>query len=410
VRWSHSCTSADTGEQLWRAVLNFGVRLFSPKQKAKLWIERSKGHLHELIIRETVEDSPHWSCDSLIGLQWGRLRKFELMASSLERYLGSIDKFQCLSNLDELEIDKSSWVGTTEDYFTANADERPLRHLTIVNCILDTEGLTPRVKNLRSFTASRCHGYPGSWAPFLRANPFLETLTLNSMFLGPVEDARLRFNHLTSLQLTSSVPFEIYSAEMPQLRILRLTSPTILANHFIQHLVDTNVLRLTELCLRSCRFSDMTPLVALLRISPDLESLEVSNTTAGVTSIIEALAAHYSPPNQNPILKDDAPQELALCPRLTHVNFTSCPEVQTGPVVRLIKSQLPPALSPATSPETCPLPSVDRIQSLIIDYCPNVDATWLPKLKDAVAYVSCVYTTKKTKYRAAGYVDINRFS
>jgi len=94
---------------------------------------------------------------------------------------------------------------------------------------------------------------------------------------------------------------------MPQLRILGLTSLAIPANNFIQHLVDTNVLRLTELCLRSCRFSDMMPLVALLRISPDLESLEVSNTTAGVTPITEALAAHYSPPNQNPILKDDSP-------------------------------------------------------------------------------------------------------
>ena len=110
----------------------------------------------------------------------------------------------------------------------------------------------------------------------------------------------------------------------------------------------------------------MTPLVALLRISPDLESLEVSNTTAGVTSIIEALAAHYSPPNQNPILKDDAPQELALCPRLTHVNFTSCPEVQTGLVVRMIKSRLPPASSPATSPET--LSSSQRRPGSIFDH------------------------------------------
>ena len=64
----------ESSPQLWRTLV---LTWRKPKQKAKLWIERSKGHLHELIIRETVDDSPHlamrftyWSPVGAVAEAW----------------------------------------------------------------------------------------------------------------------------------------------------------------------------------------------------------------------------------------------------------------------------------------------------------------------------------------------------
>ncbi|KIM40866.1 hypothetical protein M413DRAFT_27991 [Hebeloma cylindrosporum] len=49
-----------------------------PKQKAKLWIERSNGRIQTLSIKSSAIDTPHWPDDSLRNLRWEHLRVLEV--------------------------------------------------------------------------------------------------------------------------------------------------------------------------------------------------------------------------------------------------------------------------------------------------------------------------------------------
>jgi len=147
--------------------------------------------------------------------------------------------------------------------------------------------------------------------------------------------------------------------------------------------------------------NDITQLIALLGISPNLQVLEVTNLVAGVASLIEALAAHHIPPSSSQFRfsEDELKPGPLLCPKLTHVNFSGCPEVQTGPLLRLIKSRLlensPSSVSIIGEPAAVARRQVAKLESLIMDTCPNVAGEWLPQIRALVPHVSCRYMTKQ---------------
>ena len=146
---------------------------------------------------------------------------------------------------------------------------------------------------------------------------------------------------------------------------------------------------LTELKLHGCRLNDSINLHSLLRLSPNLQVLEFTRVASGAASLLNALAAHYFPSSASNlhVLGDDPPCYLPpiLCPKLTHVDFSGCPEVRAGLLMRFIKSRLigdEPARQ--TSLEVQPS-EVSKIESLIIDSCPNVEKEWVTRMEKARA-------------------------
>jgi len=141
--------------------------------------------------------------------------------------------------------------------------------------------------------------------------------------------------------------------------------------------------------------------ILLLQNSPDLRFLEVSNISYQATAIIEALAASFPILDLNPILRSPTDSLSVgtpmLCPYLTNVDFSSCPDIKTGSLVRLVKSRLPLEELPASyhNSVTRQPPDVKRIVSLGMDCCPLIEADFLSWFRQKVASVDCAYTKKK---------------
>jgi len=89
---------------------------------------------------------------------------------------------------------------------------------------------------------------------------------------------------------------------------------------------------------------------------------------------------------------------IFLCPHLAHVNFSNCPDIQTGPLLRLVKSRLTPLTTTteaANEEDAQVIPTLAQIESIVVDGCPQIEPNALPWLRANVRMVSCVYMTKK---------------
>jgi len=371
-----------------------------PKAKAKLWIEKSKGRVRDLTVRYEAALSPNWFGELLHGLQWDQLRFCSVESWDVLSYVTSIGQQTSIARWIGLEIHNDPFL-LIKDVHIRPAS-LALQHLSLCRTRInlgDENDLTSHVSELRSCSFNHSQ-VMGEWSDFLRRNPLLESLRLIDLCgtLSHSTEAP-QLPHLTSLDLDGYVPAEILRAEMPQLHQVKLRRPKFFPGVFLQHLFDTNTVRLTDLQLHSCMLHETTTLIALLGISPNLQVLEITNLVAGVASLIEALAAHHIPPSssQTRFPEDEPKPGPLLCPKLTHVNFSGCPEVQTGPLLRLIKSRLvensPSSVS--INGERAAAVQVAKLESLIINACPNVSGEWLPQIRMLVPHVSCTYITKR---------------
>ncbi|KAJ3514143.1 hypothetical protein NLJ89_g2554 [Agrocybe chaxingu] len=402
----------------WRSVLESMPSLWStlvltqrrPKQKAKLWIQITGGRIRELVVRGGAFHSPKWPGDSLQGLQWEHLRTCRIHQWDIMAYLQSIGQPSFFATLDAFELDdvingrQHKWM---ELFSQSDKEELPLQYLSLQGLLLSYSQLHARVSKLKTLHLRDCT-LPS--VPLLQANPLLEELVLDNVNPVYSGDATLELKHLTLLDLSKGVPWVMGKAEMPELRTLRLS-----ANHLQdtyesvpRRLVQANYSRLTELVVRTCPSIDINILISLVNLSANLLTLEVSNIVDDVTPIVEALSFRL-PPSSNPEgVKFDStpptPLPPIVCPLLTHINFSRSPKLQTGPLVRLVKSRLPQVDSPSASQETSASESnnVARLLSLTIDECPEVDAKWLPWFREKVPHVSCIYMPKKAKFKVRG--------
>jgi len=365
-----------------------------PKRKAKLWIERSIGRIHELSIRSTAVDTPHWPVESLRNLQWEYLRVLKVENWNPVPFLRSIGKFRVLANLERVVFHNVPGHLEPEARIYNLCKQECLRHLTMSSMIADLDDLVSRTGNLTSITLQGVGVLKGKLFDLFEANPTLESLTIETSVDLGTSRTDLAFTVLTRLQIKDCLPDAIVSASLPALRILRLDSIIHPIHTFLPNLVTSGSHYLNELILRSCRFRTGS-LIDLLRHSPELQILEVSNIAGQCTAVIEALAASYSPSCSTGSSRDQTVDIPILCPNLTQVNFSKCTDIQTGPLVRMVRSRLP-LPDRSSNLET---PHVKRIHSLVIDGCPNVDSTWIAWFRENVRSVSCVYMTRKTKFR-----------
>ncbi|KAF8170953.1 hypothetical protein BJ912DRAFT_131807 [Pholiota molesta] len=357
-----------------------------PKHKAKAWIQRSKGKLRELSVDADVLSDPAWPYDILSGVRWEDLRVLKYERWEMEKYLRRIGKSDALCHLDTLDITGRTYARTISIPSTELPSLRhlALRHLTITRNMF--QDLT--FKNLSSLTLENASDATvAEFNEFIEAHPLLQCLVLHNFDLTFKTEVPLR--HLTCLDI-KRFRYPILMSDLPALQILRLEAVTY-ANELLDVVERCNP-NLTEFTVRSCA-ADTSRIIAVLLISPDLQILEVSNTEAA--KIINYLATPF-PPDDTPEVASSSNSPLVRCPKLTHVNFSKCIDVQTGPIVRMIKARLPDS----SNPDAQPPPQVKQIESLVINECQSVDSAWLPWLRQHVRSVSCIYMSKKAKFRA----------
>ena len=383
---------------LWRVLVLSRRR---PKEKATLWVERSKGSIRELRVQLSALDARGWSGDGLQRLKWESLRICKIQKWDIMAYLRSISRPSALANLEQLEVDDIELKHCVIRDPMFNQDLK-LQHLSMSHTQVKLDKLTKHVTNLTCLTL--CYtASDGKLVAFLAANPLLESLVLHSVGEDTVTTTEpFAMPHLSSLDIRGIAPRSILDCYMPALRVLRLDSLALPLDEVLNKLINESDVHLEELVLRSCRFVDSQPVILLLQNSPDLRFLEVSNISYQATSIIEALAASLPTSDSDPSLRgptDPSVGTPVLCPYLTNVDFSRCPDITTGSLVRLVKSRLPLEELPASYHKlvTRQPPDVKRIVSLSMDCCPLVDADFLSWFRQKVASVNCAYLTKKQR-------------
>ena len=367
-----------------------------PKQKAKIWLERSHGKLRELIVRSSALDVPQWSASLFDELEWCHLRVLRVQRWDVAAYLHSTKQANSLSNLECLQLDHSD----NNDPWRVRSlpmlgDPQRLRQLDMKSMPFTAN---TRFTNLTSLRIQSVTFFAGVLFDFLKNNQSLEHLSIESIAALTDDQNKDGFclPYLSTLELKKSYPIFIHSLDLPKLQILRVESPPPGHDSFLQQLVSKGLSSLIELKLSSvqCRV-DTT--INLLRLSENLEVLEVSNTSSHAAVIVEALANPSYPRSNSEQALSSSP--TSLCPRLSHVNLSKSPDLQGSALKRMVMCRLPPAPVEGSSVETqgtnaCP------ISSLVIDECPNIDPVHLPWLRENVGSISCIYMKKKAKFRA----------
>ncbi|EDR13378.1 uncharacterized protein LACBIDRAFT_322978 [Laccaria bicolor S238N-H82] len=326
---------------LWHTLV---VARCRPGEKVKLWVERSKGRIRELHILRSASES-HWDGQHLDGINWEALRICKVQGWHFSNFLHENSLTHILANLDTLEFDHIGAIRTLREVLFAK--DMKVQHLTLSHVLVSWQNLT---------------------------NPLLETLVLDfpSYSLMPPrhnKEVALDFSYLTRLEL----------AKMPQLQVLILQGLRTPVDDGLQSLTRHGSVHLTDVVLRRCSVANSNHLISFLESLPLLKNLELSYTTNVAHNLLQALAPEPSLDNSGTATAD---QNTLMCPSLTHLNLTHCPEVKTGPLVRLVKSRLAQ-------------PEMTRIVYLTVDGCDHVEADWVKWFREKVPNFSCVYLTKK---------------
>ncbi|OSX67276.1 hypothetical protein POSPLADRAFT_1042521 [Postia placenta MAD-698-R-SB12] len=393
----------------WRAAILGMPRLWSnliltnknPVKKAKVWAVRCQGRLIELRLRAGVAPTP-WALDELASVPLDCLRALDADNFPIHEIRRRLPTFtdDVLQRLDELNIQHCADVRAAS--WLWRQPSMRIRDLTIAHSIFHWATAAENINQLESFTFRG----PVVDTPlsdilaFLRRNPNLRKLALSMMDIplaNPGEDEEpIRLPHLSHLELeyhdfaTSRI---IPILDIPALSSLHIRGGIHSLDTTLRHLVHSGcAASLLELRIQRCAVSAQS-IIELLRCTPSLETLQLEHVGGSqANKILESLAE----PRPH-IISEQETLSAVLCPSLRTVNFSHCPDIKSGTVLRLVKTRLPTDTLTVTedaSQESRPPPIVP-IDTLIIDGCPNIDADILPWLRNKVRVVSCVYMTKK---------------
>ena len=356
-----------------------------PAAKVQTWMKRSKGLIRRLHITEAVAND--FDLPPLLKqMSWEALRSLKLDDGAIDLMVHvPIIQFSTLHIL-ELRIRNSH---NQEMFSLLECTGTALHSLTVQGIGSIFVPLSPQWTSLVSIALR--HVILQSLDAFLyllRSNPTLDCVILEGVqfVLGsrPLDthSPEIHLPVLTRLEIVGILPVAIYSDTIfPSLQTLVIKNiRSIEDDLFIAR--QMNLLK--ELRIQRCGVPNS--LYPFLRGLSSLETLQVSDIAGAAESITEVLTT--------------VPGGVTVCPSLTHLDFSGCHDLQSGPLIRLIKSR-----SPANCKETLPagdaganaseVPRVARVSSLNIDRCPLIDVETLPWLRSKIPLVSCVYATKK---------------
>lgn len=364
-----------------------------PKAKAQFWMARTQGKLKGLTIRRhaaTKAKMKSWE-PILKQVKWESLHVLRVQRWPVVDYLSRIGKVNALVSLEVLELDRDNSFNSFRSI--QSSLDSSLRHLTILSQRPLLVYTPLQARNLTTLTLTEVSVQGGHFYDLLSANPLLVHLSLeNTCHNGIYKN--ITMHHLKSLRLSNYVHIPIDGLKMPALeafQVERFNTTMRMINFLRRFASGYSSVQLTVLIFSSCRdyfdFQDISP---LLLASPNLKNLEVTGTPSpGVTSVIEFLSAPY----HSGITQADLASSFLVCPHLTYVNFSGCLGAQTGPIMRLVKSRLTVIDNYGNKfgwDGQRPAPQAEPILSMIIDFCPQIDPSWVLWLRYRVPRVSYV--------------------
>lgn len=369
--------------------------------KVKLWDSRSGGYIRTL----RIEDSNPRTVDALATLSadtWQSLESLKLAESGVHILKTLSAARDAIPTLVSLEL-----IGPMDAFYFRELQDLRLRRLIVDSTPIEWPSLADRCTELRELVYRGSFGDDGlpdlMW--LLHRNDHLETLSL--VFFGKPNVAFpsisrtlpevIDLPHLSSITLGGSHlnPHRLLSSlSLSRLRSLRLQQVVGTLDITLQHLLHgTALTSLEQLEISHCAVANTGLIVRILHVATGLQSFQLNNT-ADVAYILETLAQAPKPAQS----RDGTSPEL-LCPKLTAIDFSRCPDVRDGPLIRLVKARSAiSASTPATNTpnsEVSQSPQVARLRSLVIDGCDNVDSSILPWIRQQIPHVSCQYATKR---------------
>ncbi|KAJ7695639.1 hypothetical protein B0H17DRAFT_1329438 [Mycena rosella] len=346
-----------------------------PARHAQRWIKRSKGRIRELSLRSTLPRSTV----NLDGLLWDHLRICRLAENhDIAEYIGGRSKLDRLSGLEELQLGLTSQIC---DLLLSMPDPK-LRRLTLDGPQFSWDILASNQCNLTSLEVRRPRTSPSleEVMAILESNPNLEQFILDLDITGMPPSSSppppLTMSKLYTLDLAKThwTPRFFELVAVPSLQTLRLSLIRVVG---LLPLIEKRP-DLLHLSVNSCIIPS-SELLQLLRVTPSLKTLALTRLDASANVIVEALAQSHS-------------SDAILCPALTHLEISHCPDVKTGPIVTLLKSRNPQAELPS---EVVEPPVAARIKTLRVDGCPQIEANCIPWIRAQVKTFSCIYLPKQ---------------
>ncbi|EKM79276.1 hypothetical protein AGABI1DRAFT_40373 [Agaricus bisporus var. burnettii JB137-S8] len=245
--------------------------------------------------------------------------------------------------------------------------------------------LTPRhsYTYLASLYLEKCTLYGDSHEPFFNSlvhNSHLELLHLDSCYLAARntalhiwENDYPVFQSLKTLEIIATFGASpILQCSFPALQKLLLES---FVDSRITAFLSSEFPSLTDISLKKVPL-DQTTLDTILESTQTLETITLNGIHAN--------------PTINFLVKEDQPGGLpCLCPRLRFLDVSNCPDMQTSTLHALIQQRLPEGGSAATAV------TVNKLEVLKMNGCPEIDSRWLPWFREHVAEVSCIYNSSR---------------
>ncbi|KII89340.1 hypothetical protein PLICRDRAFT_29633 [Plicaturopsis crispa FD-325 SS-3] len=385
----HWRSAAINTASLWRTLC---LSNRSPGRKFKTWMERSKKQIRNLYIRREV-DAQHLS-----GLRWDKLRVCVVphtILMTLLPWMRSLGPgMGAFEDLEDFVLDPPTFaemgLKPFEQLCRILGRCKNLRRLTLPVRVLEGSVIATHITTLKTLTLSMMLTRGGdSFTAVLKANPELEELHLadsgtNTTFILISVEEPFPLIHLKRISITGRIaPAKLFQiAHMPSLESVSLDGIVGGAETVLQSMLQSEGdLRLTELSVTKVHFSPST-MLAILDRAPELKVLRINDIHGVANEILEALARPI------PVHADGAPYPiLSRC--LKHVDFSRCPDIKTGPLVRLVKQRN------TISAEERDASGIAMITSLSVDGCPQVESDCHPWLRTMVRRFSCVYMTKR---------------
>ncbi|KAH8825269.1 hypothetical protein DL96DRAFT_1612567 [Flagelloscypha sp. PMI_526] len=367
------------------------LRVKKPGWKARRWIQRSKGVIKHL---EFSPEKSLFKAEDFEGMRWEYLDSLVLgeldIAGLQPAWLASMTRLRELHHSSE----PLGVLNPVISFAQEPAIARSLRTLYLRGChFITMDGLDilhsletlaiidPVVAGpdlaaiITTFLENNPHLRHFILAGQRRAGDIISVSTADQKISLPF----LEEINLSDLSLRSLL--QLLETPLPNLRHLSVTGSSDSVAEGLEMLTPSPSLETLDLSFIG--LDSHTPVLELLRASPKLHTLSLQSIYNVAAPVLQALA-----------------DDTSFCSHLTKVDVSGCPDVRSGPIVRLVKTRFG---IPPSDPEDSNCESgsdedgtpVARITSLTMDRCPLVEAETLPWLRQQVKRVSCVYMTKK---------------
>jgi len=350
--------------------------------------------------------------DELSSLSWNSLKTLAIAKLPLGELRARLPGLTAavLCTLDTLDI--SHCVNVRDTSWLWSQPNMRLRNLRVDHSFFDWAAAANHFSLIESFSFNGpvMDSRLADIFLLLRRNTAMRQLTFRMLDI-PVrrrleDEEKVHLPHLTRLVVDGhdfAISQIVQLLDLPSLQALQIRGGAISIDVTLQHLLTSGAAAsLTELRCNQCAVSAHV-MIEILRSAVSLETLQLGHV--GGPEVNEVLDALADPADIRPRSRqngaDDSQSTSAtlslLCPSLRHVNFSHCPGVRSGPLVRLVKSRLPIVNAADAVNVNAPDVQAPRpipIEELIIDGCSAVEADILPWLRSKVRVVSCVYNEK----------------